>query len=79
MIFLRDLFNARQEMSNELYCYTNRGTERLHWSKVRELYNNYIIPRRPSLASLVSAELQENCFDQFTKRTNCFLLAHSHL
>lgn len=68
MIFLRDLFNARQESSNELYCYTHHYSERSHWSKIPELFYNYIIPRRSSLTSLVSPELQENCFDQFTKR-----------
>jgi len=66
MIFLRDLFASRQEISNELYCYINRGTQRFHWSKVPDLYYNYFFPRRPSTYSISSKELQENCFDQFT-------------
>lgn len=76
MIFLRDLFNARQEISNELYCYIHHGSERSHWSRIPELYQNYILPRRSSLASLVSAELQENCFDQFTKRMKGLFLCN---
>jgi hypothetical protein len=65
MIFLRDLFGVRQEVSNELYCYQNRGRERYHWSKLPALYYNYRIPRR-SLASLLQpTELHEICFNQF--------------
>ncbi len=67
MIFLRDLFAARQEISNELYCYSNRGTQRFHWSKVPDLYYNYLIPRRPSAKVFPPTELYESCFDQFTK------------
>ncbi len=67
MIFLRDLFGARQEVSDQLFCYTNRGAERSHWSKIPDLYHNYIIPRRPSSQSLPYTELHETCFDQFTK------------
>jgi hypothetical protein len=66
MIFLRNLFASRKEISNELYCYTSRGTQRFHWSKVPDLYYNYIIPRRPSTYSISITELHENCFDQFT-------------
>jgi hypothetical protein len=74
MIFLRDLFADRQEASSELYCYTNHGSKRFHWSKVPELYYNYILPRRPSPNSLISTELHENCFDQFTKSNFLFNL-----
>jgi hypothetical protein len=74
MIFLRDLFATRQETSNELFCYKNRGTERYHWSKVPELYYNYIIPRPSSSNLLQKAELREQCFDQFTKSTLLFKL-----
>lgn len=73
MIFLRDLFGSRQEMSNELYCYTNRGTKRFHWSKVPDLYYNYVIPRPPP-SSLLLTELRENCFDQFTRSNFFFTL-----
>ncbi len=66
MIYLRDLFGSRQEIPNELYCYTNRGTQRFHWSKVPALYYHYIMPPRPS-SSFPLTELHESCFDQFTK------------
>ena len=67
MIFLRDLFGMRQELSNELYCYKNRGSERYHWSRVPELYYNYVIPRRSPSNLLQMTELHEQCFNQFTK------------
>jgi hypothetical protein len=66
MIFLRDLFGYRSEIPNELYCYTNRGTQRFHWSQVPALYYNYKIPPPPPVGLLQSAELREKCFDQFT-------------
>lgn len=67
MVYLRDLFNSREEKSNELYCYSNGGTRRFHWSKVPELYYNYYLPRRPASYLTSLTELQENCFDQFTR------------
>ena len=73
MMFLRDLFGLRQEISNELYCYTNRGAKRSHWSKIPDLYYNYIIPRRPASYSLLTTELHEKCFDQFTQSNILFI------
>ncbi|CAF1572064.1 unnamed protein product [Adineta steineri] len=67
MLFLRDLFGYRQENPNELYCYTNHGANRFHWSQLPALYYNYKIPKRPSPNIFLSTELFENCFDQFTK------------
>jgi len=74
LIFLRDLFALRNEIANELYCYQNRALQRVHWSKVPDLYRNYILPRRPSFYTANQIELHENCFEQFTKRKNSILL-----
>ena len=74
MIFLRDIFASRQETLNELYCYTSRGIQRSHWSKVPELYYNHILPQRASPKFPISTELRENCFDQFTKSIFLFNL-----
>lgn len=73
MSFLRDLFGHRSELSNELYCYTNRGTQRFHWSKIPALYYNYIIPKKPPPNLYQSTELYEKCFDQFTNGIFLFI------
>ena len=85
MIFLRDLFGVREELSNELYCYQNHGAERYHWSKLPQFYYNYRIPPRPIVRRIQLTELHEQCFHQFTRgksrstneRTNEFLLRFS--
>lgn len=67
MIILRDIFNSRQEYSNELYCYSHQTGKRFHWSQVPELNYNYVMPRRTPPKLIAAAELYETCFDQFTK------------
>ncbi|CAF2711723.1 unnamed protein product [Rotaria sp. Silwood2] len=67
MIFLRDLFDSRKENSNELYCYVSHNAQHSHWTQIPALYYNYKKKRPPSRL-LPLTELQENCFDQFTKK-----------
>ncbi|CAF3720280.1 unnamed protein product [Rotaria sp. Silwood1] len=68
MIYLRDVFDLRQENSNELYCTINQNTEHSHWTQVPALNYNYKKPIRTLSKLLSLKELQENCFDQFTKK-----------
>ena len=83
MTFLRDLYGLRQDSSSELFCYKNRGRERYHWSKLPELYLNYVFPKRPPAYSLQITELRESCFDQFVRSkflvSADFLLAHDRI
>ena len=65
LIFLRDVFSVRLELSNELYCFENRGQKRSHWSKIPALYYNYFIRPRNLVNSIVAKELHEQCFQQF--------------
>ncbi|UJR31557.1 hypothetical protein I4U23_019044 [Adineta vaga] len=67
LLFLRDLYRHRQDVPEALFCYTNYGTQRFHWSQIPALYYDYQIPQRSSSNILRTTELHEQCFDQFTK------------